>query len=63
VLCYTQDRGDYKRYQGETFFAFHTANAWEENAGIVAEVAGFRGIGVLKKFYVNVLLDEKEAEK
>jgi hypothetical protein len=29
----------------------------------VAEVAGFRGIGVLKKFYVNVLLDEKEAEK
>ncbi|CCX33028.1 Similar to Retinoid isomerohydrolase; acc. no. Q91ZQ5 [Pyronema omphalodes CBS 100304] len=55
--------GSYKRYQGEAFFAFHTANAWEENGGIVAEVAGFRGIGVLKKFYVNVLLDEKEAEK
>lgn len=53
-----------KKYSGRAFFAFHSANAWEENGGIVAEVPAFDSIDIIKKFYLNhIKADSAEARK
>jgi torulene dioxygenase len=53
-----------RKFEGRPFFAFHSANAWEENGGIVAEVPAFDSIDVIKKFYLNNLKgDSLEARK
>ena len=49
-------RGVLHRYSSMPFFAFHTANAWEEHGGIVAELPAFSSTDIIKKFYMHHLL-------
>ena len=68
ALWYVVDRrgrrGVLHRYSSAPFFAFHTANAWEEHGGIVAELPAYSSIDIIKKFYMHNLLGRgAEAER
>lgn len=53
-------RGVVRKYTSDAFFAFHSANAWEEGGGIVAEVPAYENIDIIKKFYLHNLKGETE---
>lgn len=62
VIDRRHGRGVVRKYESDAFFAFHAANAWEEEAdnSIVAEISVFENLDVVKKFYLRNLMGESE---
>lgn len=63
-------RGLIATYESETFFGFHTINAYEEpstldpkKTDIVADICAYDSLDVLKRFYIDNLLSDSTAAK
>jgi torulene dioxygenase len=63
-------RGLVATYESETFFSFHTINAYEEpspidpsKTDIVADLCAYDSLDVLKRFYINNLLSDSPTAK
>lgn len=47
-------------YESESFYAFHSINAWDEGDDIVCELPVYWSMDILKKFYLHNLLGSSE---
>lgn len=59
-------RGLVATYESESFFAFHSVNAYEERSSsgttdIVADIAGYPSLDCLKRFYIDNLLSNSSS--